>query len=307
MKIKKMIFYLFTFTMVFTLAGCKKKQAGKDTMNQETQTSPAKEIKQPEESPKKSKQQEINAVNIKNMVHLKGELKIEKNVLPDIDNMLSVYDITPIVLDESILDFLEKKGWTPHKFTVNDKGKYVITSKVKDQNVKKTLNKEKSLAQAKMFLEDSGIDEILKKQEITYQTGVEDTGGICIVYNYLEDEKGNKTDAYIRMIFEKEKSCEECVINLYQSRQIESLPTISFKEAIKNAFYIENDMDATDKNDYRISKVEVQYVEGIPYYKFMAYGIGIRRAVEGFAIAVDITKSQFFETILEQYKDFSIQ
>lgn len=293
--------------MAFSLAGCTKKQADKDTMNQVTPTPYTKKTKQPEESPKKSKQEEVNAVNMKNMVHLKGKLKVEKNAVCDVDKVLPVYNITPIVLDETILKSLEKKGWDSHKFTVNEKGRYVITTKKKDKSVKSTLNKEESLAQAKKFLEDSGIEEILKAYKITYQTEVSDDGGICIVNDYFVDENGDKTDAYIRMVFEKEKSCAECVLNLYQSEQIENLPTIPLEEATKNAFYIEDASEAIDKTDYKIKKARVCYVKGIPYYRFLAYGIGTRTVVDGFALAVDITKSQSFEATLEHYKDFSLQ
>lgn len=305
-KMKKIILYLFTFMMAFSLIGCTKKQADKDTMNQTTQTPPIKETEQPEESPKKSKQEEVNAVNMKNMVRLKGELKVEKNAVGDVDKVLPIYDITPIVLDETILKALEKKGWASHEFTTNEKGGYVITGKEKDKSAKSTLNKKKSLAQAKKFLKDSGIEEILKEHKMMYQTEVSDEGGICIVYDYFVDEDGAKTDAYIRMIFEQEKSCAECVLNLYQSEQIEALPTIPFEKAKKNAFYVSEDAkEAIDNTDYKVEEVRVRYIKGIPYYAFIAYGVGTRSVVDGFALAVDLTKSQSFEERLEQYKLFS--
>lgn len=303
----KMKFCLFTFIMVmaFNLVGCTKKQADNDTMNQVTQTSPAKETKQPEKTQKKSKKEELNEVNIKNMVRLKGKLKIEKDAVNDVDKKLPVYSIIPIVIDETVIKALDEKGWDSHRFIANKAGGYVITAENKEVSEKTTLNKEESLAQAKKFLEDSGIKKILKEYNTKYQMEVSDDGGVCIVYAYLVDENGDKTDAYIRMIFEKEKSCE-CVLNLYQSKLIENLPTIPFEEATKNAF-CEDDSETMEQADYRIREASIHYVKGIPYYRFMAYSIGTRAVVDGFALAVDITKSQYFETILEQYKDFSIE
>jgi len=154
---------------------------------------------------------------------------------------------------------------------------------------------------ADAFMNDCGLATLLGDLNIKTEIDADNADGVA--YCYLMSE-GQRTGSYIRMNFEGQ-AIGECQAFLFNSEYLEQLETIPLQVALKSAFYIEENFQ-NDKNSYNIRNVEIKYVEGLPYYSFIAYGIDTRSAKIGYALAVEIEKSNSKDILAKNYANFSI-
>lgn len=254
--------------------------------------------------------QNENKGEIEYAVYLKGELKLpeKEKEQSGSENVLNVYDNEMLILEETFSDLLlnrlRKKGWGEYSFQVMEKGSYYLKSKSQGSIL---TDKKKYLVLAKEFIRDSGLKFYLNKKDIGLDYKVEGEKGQYSAFCYLLYDK-KKTGSCIRMNFEGDKICAECLMYLYQVKLLEKLPAKSWRIAMKNAFYI--DSNAKEKNDYQnyvVKNLGMKYVNGLPYYTFNAYGTDTRIYLSGYALAVDIEKAENKNKLEEKYLSFSIK
>ncbi len=242
---------------------------------------------------------------INNCVMLKGTLDIYYGGgYEKIDDSINVYNNTLINLDSSFLDeiihSLKVKGWGKYTIRRLDNKKYYI----KGSGIRSNINDPKEYEKIALdFLEDSGINKYLSNEQFDYEVVVKEEDTL-VSYCYLLCE-GKRTGSYIEMIFDSEKSCSTCIMYLYDSEIIETIKSVPFETAIKNAFYIfDGAKQPYDNYEYGIQNIEIIYKEGLPFYAFKAYGITTRTMCDGYALAIDVSKSKNIDIIQEKYNHF---
>ncbi len=271
---------------------------------------PVKSSEQPEKSSEVSVEPSEEPAlfvydQIKDSVFLKGEFEVyDDGTLDEIEDKLNIYNNTMINFDDEfcneIIDNLRKKGWSKHTIDNNGDGGYYIKgpsgSIIKDAKRYKQLTND--------FLEDSGIQAYLDKSNIDYEVVVEEDGLQAFCYLLCE---GQRTGSYIRMNFEGEKSCTECVMYLYKTELIEKIDRIPFEKICENAFDIYQDPsdELMEEHSYLCHHFSIRYIDGLPYYYFAASVVGKSWQFDGFALAVDVSKSKNIELIQEKYNNFS--
>lgn len=269
-------------------------------------TSSAKEEKQLEQEVT-----EPESYEIKNSVLMQGKLDmLEDETDLELENSLHIYNNKVIDIDDvmaaEIISNLKENGWGNHSFETIGEGVYLIKGGQNGEGINELSVFEQTAID---FMNDSGISELLNKNKIEFEWEIEDQGSLYTAYCFLLSE-GKRTGSYIRMNFESKESCGECMLFLYDSEVIETLERISAKEALKKAFYIdeENKEDKpTDYEEYNIRALKIKYINGLPYYSFSAYGVNNRLLIHGYALAIDMEQSKHQEIIGEKYKNFSLE
>jgi hypothetical protein len=237
--------------------------------------------------------------NIEDAVFLTGNLTLENEVTFNV-NKLNIYDNNFIELNEDdlqhIVENLEKNGWKKHEYKILDQGEYIISNNEQGNEITNQKEYEKV---AKNFLEDSGLSAILLDNGTQYELETIQINDSYTAFYHLLYE-GNRTGSFIRMNFESDKICAECLMYLFKSELIEQLKALSFEDALKHAFYLEESAESkNDNNDYMIKNISIKYVNGLPYYNFDGYGINNRKAIKGYALAISIDESDNMERLLE--------
>jgi hypothetical protein len=237
--------------------------------------------------------------NIADAVFLTGNITSDSEENLEVD-YLNIYDNKFIALNDNdlqdIVENLNKNGWKYHEYKILDNGGYIISNIEQGNGITNQNEYEKITIK---FLEDSGLATILLENEILCELEIIQNNDSFTAFYYLLYE-GHRTGSFIRMNFESDKICAECMMYLFKSELIEQLKAISFEDSIKYSFYLEESAESkSDNNDYIVRNISMKYVNGLPYYNFTGYGVNNRKAINGYALAISIDESNNIEKLLE--------
>lgn len=237
--------------------------------------------------------------NIADAVFLAGNITSDSEVNFEVD-YLNIYNNKFIALNDNdlqhIVENLDKNGWKHHEYKILDNGGYTISNIEQGNGITNQNEYEKI---AIKFIEDSGLAAILLENEIQCELEILQNNDFFTAFYYLLYE-GHRTGSFIRMNFESDKICAECMMYLFKSELIEQLKAISFEDAIKYSFYLEESAESkSDNNNYIVKNISMKYVNGLPYYNFTGYGVNNRKAINGYALAISIDESNNIEKLLE--------
>jgi len=218
---------------------------------------------------------------------------------------INVYKIASLNLNISdMLAKLDLAGWERAECTILGEHSFYLKGTLNETC--NELDTEVCKELAKAFMEDSGLVVQLGKYGVVdyaYETTIAD--GLVVTYCYFMCE-GERTGAYIRLIFEDYKHIGEVQAHVYSSTCIDHLTLLSLNDALKTA-YKKNSagkLEEINADDYRIQNAQLIYVNGLPYYKFTGFGRNNRAFIDGFALAVDIAESAIEAQLLEQHAAF---
>lgn len=223
------------------------------------------------------------------VVYLTGQLTMLEEYENENDT-INIYENLSLGIDA---DFLEKMtsslseaGWNELKYTIWDEQSFCLKcSEIADIT---PLSEKEYLEQMKIFLDNSGLSSLFAREGIEYELEyVSDVGFCYLLCN------GARTGSYLRFVYEDSYVCEECQAYLYVSKCIDTMEIYPLEEALEQAFYIaEYAASSIDSDDYSINHIEIVYVDGIPFYQFVGYGVNTRTAIQGYAPAVNMEPSE---------------
>lgn len=244
--------------------------------------------------------------------HVNDSEITDSNTSAEMGEKINVYSISSVGINADIItkmqDALDEAGWANTECTMSDDYGFVLKGSVLNSNMNSVLSSEECIELAKAFLNDSGLYAILEQKKIIYEFSTSDSEGLPVAYCYFMCE-GEHTGAYIRFVFEDIKCVGEVQAYIYFSEYNDTLSLLTFDDAIKNAYKVNQAGELSDINatDYTIKNAELVYINGLPYYNFTGYGINSREYIDGYALAVDITTSEICEQLTEQHLSFKIR
>ncbi len=226
--------------------------------------------------------------------------------IEEVPEELAIFGFDPIVIDEetgnAFIDNLSANGWKNHKFIVTStKGGYMIIS----EGLGGGFANETDFKEAvKDFMEVSGLIDYFEENLIELSDETVGEQGQYTQFYYLV-VGGIKTNSYIRINLESEGICGECKMYLCKNTLDYMAASVSFEEAMEHAFYINNFPNDISGHEYNVNEVELKYVNGLPYYSFMAYATEYRTAFRAYAPAISFDGILSDEKLLEKFMNFS--
>ncbi len=222
---------------------------------------------------------------------------------------LNVFENSPIGINDKFMQTISasivQAGWNKVNYILYDE--YSFTLHGENYESINVMSQDEILKNTQEFLHDSGLEKLLSNAGIEYELETNSDDAISLSFCYLICE-GERTGAYIRFVFEGSKVLGECQAFIYASECIDNLEKLSFEEALNQAFYVENnEFIPVNVADYTISNEKIVYVNGLPYYCFVGYGINSRSRIDGYALAVDIEVSPIRDKLMEMYLDFNFK
>lgn len=232
------------------------------------------------------------------------------NTLPgEDDEQVNVYKIDGLGIDANYLEDMQtalyEHGWAYTECTLLDEYDFVLKGSADE--ITNDMNKDECTELAKAFLEDSGLNALIKANGISYkfvQTASEGLVVTCCYFLY----DGENTGAYIRFIFEDYKCIGEIQAHIYNAECLDALELLTLDEALAHAYKVNADgiLEEIDAENYNVKGAELVYVRGLPYYRFNGYGINTREVIDGYALAVDIYSSDFSDVLTKEHELFKI-
>jgi len=239
-------------------------------------------------------------------VKISGITLYEDISIEEIPDEIAIFDFEPIVIDEatanSFIDNLSDNGWDNHEFQRTDEnGLYFIGSKERGEGFD---NEEEHIEAFEHFMELSGLNAYFEDKGINLRGELVGEKEQYTKFYWLTTD-GAETNSYIRINLESDKICGECKMYLCENTVIKKIPSVSFEEALKYAFYAESEIpNDLSEREFRVNNVDIRYINGLPYYDFIAYIVDTRGAVSGYAPAISFDEIMTDEILLQKFMNF---
>ena len=228
-------------------------------------------------------------------ITISDEARIEE--LPD---EINVYDSQPMYIDDEtgvgFIANLEDSGWHGHMFESTDiEGLYFIGTKENSEIITST---EEYVSSAREFMQVSGLIDIFELEGIELLEDIQGEGKNCTVFYWLT-VVGQKTGGYVRINVESGNNCTECKMYLLRSTVYKTLPSVSLKEAVDNAYgKFDDDYEGLE---FTLVKARLQYIDGIPYYDISLTGKEVLSCYMIFVPAIPYDEVLSDDVLLDKY------
>ncbi len=202
--------------------------------------------------------------------------------------MVPLLRTTPIELTDgqlqAVAQRLRDKGWKNIAVQKHGDGSYTIRTDG-DTSSQPALSDDENREQARHFMQDSGLAELLRQQGMPVALQPADGSGTAL---YRGLNHGYATPGFVRLNLERGKAVDECLIYATRSQMLYELTRLALEQAAAQAFYFPTEGDRVQPDTaLEATSVRLAYADALPIYEFHAPIPGTKGMVTAYAPAVD--------------------
>ena len=225
---------------------------------------------------------------------------LEDARIEELPGEINIYDSQPMYIDDEtgakFIANLEDNDWHGHIFESTDiEGLYFIGTKENSEIITST---KEYVSSAREFMQVSGLIDFFESEGIELAEEIQGEGKNCTVFYWLAVD-GQKTGGYVRINVESDNNCTECKMYLLRSTVYKTLPSVSLKEAVDNAY--SKFGDDYEGLEFTLISASLQYIDGIPYYDITLTGKEILTCLMLNAPAISFDELVADEILYEKY------
>lgn len=153
---------------------------------------------------------------------------------------------------------------------------------------------------AVMFMQQSGLAALLEHKGMALTTEKISYGTL-----FWTTVDGFKADGYVRLGIERDRIVGECKIYAVRYSELLEEDTVQLEQAVKKAFVVADIGRKPEGGDKYIAVgVKIEYVRGIPMYKFTLKHNYTKREYIAYALAVDESVVKDNDITQKEYEEF---